>query len=119
MDQAEQELSAGDWIGAVVGGLVTFVLFVFPIAIGPTFERMFQDFGGTLPKVTELVLQIWFAPLLGVLPLGLLAFGLAQGPLRRRRLALVLAFLVGATELGLVIWAVYLPVFALAGRIEV
>jgi hypothetical protein len=82
---------------------------------------MFQDFGSSLPALTELVLSSWFLPLLGVVPLILLAAGAIARPIATisvRRGLIVAAFIAGFGATALCLYALYLPVFQLAGSIR-
>jgi hypothetical protein len=115
---AREELTAGDMIGAIiVAGTITF-LFSFSFSFRPEFEKMFRDFGEALPAFTEIVLSPWCSPMLALSSAAVLALGLAPGTLRRRRRLLVGAFVIAALELALMVWALYLPIFVIAGQIE-
>jgi type IV pilus assembly protein PilC len=66
----------------VVVGVACLVVALLLVFVIPTFEKMFSDFGGTLPAPTRIVISLsewmqrfWWAVLLG---LGLLIFGVKQ-----------------------------------------
>jgi hypothetical protein len=108
-----------DWIGAIVSGLATLALFVFPVAAG-SFRAMYADFGGGgLPALTDLVTQPWAGPVMALLPLGLLAVGvLPTIAVGRRRLAVVAAFVLSLLLLALCAWGVYMPLFEVSGAVS-
>jgi hypothetical protein len=121
MSRAE-ELTALDWIGAGLALMTAAFPTALPLTVGPAFQGMFQDFGtAELPTLTQLVLSSWFPPLLGLVPLVLLASVVVARPMlttRARRGLIVGAFFAGFGASALCLYALYLPVFSLAGQIR-
>ncbi|HOX44913.1 MAG TPA: hypothetical protein PK668_15040 [Myxococcota bacterium] len=115
-------LTAGDWIGAVIALLTAGGLVLEGALWLPSWEGMFRDFGSSaaLPGLTRVVLWTPFAFLAAGLPLA--ALGLALLPRGRglawRRAWIVGGFLLGLAGLGLVEWAVRLPLWQLADAIS-
>jgi hypothetical protein len=112
-------MTALDWIGAVVASFGALFCFQFPFFSAPAFGKMFQDFGGALPAITQLGLTVWFPLLLGIVPASLLGLALA-GPfsLAARRGLIVGAFLLSIVVGGVCLYAMYAPIWALAGAIK-
>jgi uncharacterized BrkB/YihY/UPF0761 family membrane protein len=111
------ELSALDYVAAIVAGLAAFALAVFPF-IAASFARIFRDIGGELPLFTRIVLVPW-QPLLALASAALIVFGLrAKKPVSQRRLALAGAFAVAFFTFAANVIGLYLPIFALAGNIK-
>jgi type IV pilus assembly protein PilC len=87
-------LEKADALRKKVKGAMVYPTTVLVIAIGvvvlmlvkviPTFEKMFQDFGGELPAPTQFVVTIshfmqhWIALILGVIVGAVVAFGMAR-----------------------------------------
>ena len=80
----------------------------------PAFALMFEDFGGTLPRVTRLVLSGAFLPVT-VVDVMLLC---ALGAWRRRTSLLVAASVVASAAIAVLLWSMYAPIFELAGNIR-
>jgi hypothetical protein len=115
-----KELTALDWIGVVVVAIgISWIALLIPFVYGPAFAAMFRDFGGPLPFATRLILLRWPSVILGLIPSGILAASLTGTRTLANRRALIVAAFVGALlMLGLSMWALYAPIFALAGRIQ-
>ena len=117
-ERGRMDLTALDWIGAVVAGLGVLFLFQFPL-MSAHFAKMFADFGGELPAVTRLGLTLWFPMILGAMPLVWLVAAL--GPWFRlgvRRALIVFAFVEGLASAAFCLYAMYAPIFALAAAIK-
>jgi type IV pilus assembly protein PilC len=94
-------LEKADALARKVKGAMVYPLTVLVVAIGvvvllltkviPTFEKMFADFGGTLPGPTQVVVNIshfvqnWIGPTLVLLALAIAAFNQARRRSRRFR----------------------------------
>ena len=120
MKPPTQALSILDWIGIVLTVPATLTLFVFPIAIAPSYLSMFADFGGELPAITRLVLSPWFTPMLGLIPVGLL-IGAWRAGLDRigvLRALVVAAFVSGMVGVAFTWIALYQPMSAMADAIQ-
>lgn len=110
------DLGLGVAVAAVVAGLVG-----LQILVVPHFAAIFRDFDVALPQATRLVLS-------GVLPLGAVgvALGLGAGGLTARARGagpvgaalLVGGALTGAGAAAFSVYALYLPMFQLAGTIR-
>ncbi|MGC3998967.1 MAG: hypothetical protein QM767_16585 [Anaeromyxobacter sp.] len=90
-------------------------LAAFPLAMAPSFRRMFDAAGGSLPELTQLALTRWFPPVLTLLPAVLLFAALL--PLltpRWRRALIILGFCAASAALALLHVALYLPILELA-----
>jgi len=115
-------LTAGDWLGALLAFLGSVALVLEGALWLPAWEGMFSDFGSraVLPRLTSVVLWPPFAWLAACLPLA--ALGLALLPRGRglawRRAWIVAGFLLGLLCLGLVEWAVRLPLWQLADALS-
>lgn len=112
-------LSALDWIAVLIvaGGVVFCVS--FPGTIGAPFRSMFQELGSTPTGLTGLVLSSWFVPVVVLVPVALLTFGmLPRQPLGRRRALIVAAFVAVALCAVMCLVSMYLPVFELAPMID-
>lgn len=114
------DLTALDWIAVAVVLFPSGFLFLFPVAVAPAFEQMFQDFGGELPTLTTLVLTRWVTPVLGLVPVTLAAAAILQPrwTLQRARLVTALAFVLALAGGAACFAALYLPIFALAGNVR-
>ncbi|MBS2030508.1 MAG: hypothetical protein JST54_21580 [Deltaproteobacteria bacterium] len=104
--------------GGILSASVTLhCLIVFKIL--PSFEKLFADFGSAaLPWPTEVALSSawrygWLAWFIGVGGLGVVR--VAMG---RRPLLLTIVLTLGSASWALSIFAVYLPIFTLAGTIH-
>ena len=114
-----EPLTAGDWIGVILVGLCVLFCFQFPLVMGPAYARMFTDFGSALPPLTELGLTTWFPLMLGLNPASIAFYAVAgPHPMGRRRLLIVVAFGMGLVAVGVLIAAMYQPIFSIAGQIE-
>ena len=115
---ALSQLTALDWIGVTLVVFPCLFCMQFPFVLAPIFAGLLADMGGPVPPLTTLVLQPWLAPTLAVVPLLVLAAGLLMRlSIGRRRLLIVVAFVVGASIAGLCLAGLYAPIFSLAGRI--
>lgn len=89
------------------------------LVVGPTFAKMFGDFGGPLPTLTTLCLQPWFPVALGSIPSLIVGEGLLRnvaqtGRAIRMGFAIVLTLALPCVFL----MAMYLPIFVLADAIK-
>ena len=88
----------------------------------PTVARMFQDFGGTLPRLTRAAIQPVLSAGGTVLALVIAAPGLALRTVHRRRrhglVLLIVAMLVALVTPLLLVLALYLPIFLLASAVR-
>jgi type II secretory pathway component PulF len=115
----EEDLTALDWIAAILDIVVGFSLLAVPFAVTPAFLSMFEEFGGQLPAITLFVARSWFPIASGFLVLALTGAGLfSRMPLKTRRALLVAAFFIGLILGAVYLWGMYAPVFELAGAIQ-
>src|SRR5262245_54129647 len=120
---APPAFTALDWIAVVLAALVVLVLFAFPFTIAPSFAQMFAEFGGTLPAVTRAALTPWAVPSLGLVAASPTAIAVAAPALGLesiglRRSLVVIGFLLGLAVLAAAMYALYAPMFELAGKIK-
>jgi Zn ribbon nucleic-acid-binding protein len=116
---APEGMRPADWVlsGFTVLGMIGLAIETASLR---TFARMFVDFGGALPLVTQFVFSSWLPADLLALSAVLLAAGIA---LRVKSIAGGRALLVGALILScasipFVLFALYLPLLGLAGSIH-
>ncbi|HZJ54053.1 MAG TPA: hypothetical protein VFD38_07935 [Myxococcaceae bacterium] len=96
-----------------VSGLLSLAL---PLVVAPMFRRLSESLGAAAPGGLGGALQGWFPLVLGLAPLALVAYALAvRQPLTRRRLVLVLAFVLTVLAGGMSLVAVYATLFSMAG----
>jgi type II secretory pathway component PulF len=118
-DAARHELGAGALVAIVLGALGMMALAVETASLH-TFEKMFADFGGSLPGLTEFVLKVKLpAIFLGASVLAMLG-GIV---LRVKKLdgaieLLVVGVMLSCGGTALCLYALYLPVFTLADSIK-
>ncbi|MBI5482421.1 MAG: hypothetical protein HY906_26435 [Deltaproteobacteria bacterium] len=114
-----QPFGPADFVSLAITGAALAALVLLATVWLPSMAKMFDDFGGTPPRLTRLVLASFWAPGCALF-LGLGAAAAALIPSRRAlRTALlvavaVLAVLAAAT----VVLGVYLPVFQLAAAVR-
>jgi hypothetical protein len=118
----EDDLSPLDRLRAGIALFLAAALISFPLTFGARFGKMFRDFGSLadLPSITRFALAPWFAPLLGLvaaLP-AVAALGGRSAPIGARRRLVGLAYLLGALGGVLLVYAMYAPILALAGKIR-
>ena len=82
--------------------------------MAPAFAGMFRDFGGELPRVTRLAIVSWPTMVVGLVILSLLGLGLW----RRKPALLVTATAIGALGIAAFFWAMYAPIWELAGAVR-
>ena len=93
-------------------GLLSLTL---PLVVGPMFRRLSDSLGATAPAA-GILLQGWIPVVVGLSPLGLVAYALGvPQPLGRRRLVLVLAFALTVLAGAVFLFAIYGTLFAMAG----
>ncbi len=100
------------------GGALLFSL-VASFILQPKFVAMFADFGAELPWLTRLFSSRLALLAMGVLPSALVTVGLAASLRPSARLGLAVAAI--AVSLVFVIgfiFAMYLPVFVIAGQVK-
>jgi hypothetical protein len=112
-------MRAHDWVmaGFTLLGLVALVLESFSLFI---FERMYADFGTTLPMLTELTLHFWLPAIFAAIAVALVAGGitLRVKAIPGGRWLFVAAIVTAFGGAVLCLAALYLPVFALAGSVR-
>ena len=114
-----KELTALDWIAVIVVCMGALFCFQFPFLAAPQFAKMFADSGGTLPDITQLGMTTWFPLMLGLNPASVVFHALSgKHTLTKRRLFIVGAFVMSAGATSVLLYAMYAPIFALAGNIQ-
>lgn len=81
--------------------------------IAPSFVKMFADFGAELPALTRFVLAPW-----GPLSLAFAVGAAALATMRKPVASIVLAVVGVLFEIGVFFFAMYLPIFSLAGNVR-
>lgn len=115
----QRDFTAVDW--ALFGLVALPELFdlVFPFLIAPVYGKMFADFGGVLPVVTRLALTRWFPFVVGMPAFLPLALALdARRALGERRVLLVVGLIVAVAGAGLLVFAMYSPIWQLTNSID-
>ncbi|MFT3836165.1 MAG: hypothetical protein QM723_04095 [Myxococcaceae bacterium] len=116
----QREFTAVDW--ALFGLVALPELFdmVFPFLIAPVYAKMFADFGSAaLPWVTRLALTKWFPFVVGMPAFLPLALALdARRALGERRVLLLVGLIVALAGAGLLVFAMYSPIFELAAAVK-
>src|SRR5262245_49523497 len=113
--------TALDWIAVGLSALLSLALIVFPFTVAPSFAQMFSEFGSAFPAVTRAALTPWAAPSLGLLAASPMLVAVAlpgAGTLGLRRAMVILSFFLGLFALGTCLFALYAPIFDLAGKIK-
>jgi len=115
--------TALDWIGVGLNAVAAAVLFAFPFVVAPMFTRTFTDFGAksALPAITRVAMTPWPALALGLMVSTLsVMVGVLRGPdtIAIRRGLVAVGFFVGAIGIVVLLYAMYAPVFDLAGKIK-
>lgn len=105
MNAAALGISAFGVLWALVAG----------VFVGPSFVKMFADFGTELPLLTRLFIGPW-APL----GLAVASFVFVVGTLRvsARWVPLAVAIVTTLLQPAIFFIAMYLPIFSIAGRIQ-
>jgi type II secretory pathway component PulF len=86
---------------------------LFALYIGPRFQKIFADFGGELPALTQLAFRQWFPLVLGVIPALMIALALvAKTSLGIRRGLIVAAMFLSLSASGLCLYGIYGPILA-------
>lgn len=119
-DDAPEQLTPFDWLGACLAGLPAFALLAFPVQ-GRRFAAMFADFGAQkdLPVLTRLAVSVSFPVALGLLVVVLIGAGVTlRAPLAARRACIIAGFVLGVGAFALCLVGLYLPIFSLAGNIK-
>lgn len=114
------KVGALDGVLVGVGTVALALLLVLQGIVAPTFASMFRDFGGELPALTRLALGWSLAGVGGALWLACTAAGTAlllAGHRTAGRTALTAAVLLTFAASGVLLVALYLPVFQLAGAV--
>ena len=108
-----------DWIGIFFVIAQILGLFTFSI-IALRFNKVFIDFGGTLPIITEFVVKSWFSPMLGIICLCIFLFQwlkAMKGNIRQKRKVIIISFFVVSAAYTTCIIGLYLPFFKLLDTI--
>jgi VIT1/CCC1 family predicted Fe2+/Mn2+ transporter len=82
---------------------------------------MYDDFGGSLPKFTYIFLKTRLASFLGIFTLVYFSLHFTswvKGNIRRRRLWVISSFIMTLIALLACTYALYLPIYKMAGAIE-
>jgi type II secretory pathway component PulF len=121
MQDQDKSLTLLDMIGLSVIGIQLFIsVTVWPFLVSPTFKKMYEDFGSTIPSLTNLALSP-FASVFPALAIGaLFSYALLrreERTMKRTRVMLLVCFL-GLLVLQAVLFsAMYLPIFQISNQI--
>ncbi len=120
MTKRDQALTALDWVAIViaVGGALTLAQAGFTSA--PAFGEMYAEFDSSqsLPALTKFALKPWAALLIATPAIVMLASAWYADALPRRRVFIVGAFIAAVIGWGVFLWAMYLPIFDVAGAVN-
>lgn len=118
-DERPRGLTTADKVGLTACAVGVTWSLVAALQAGPTFAAMFADFGGPLPLLTRIFLLPWVPPAIAALPLVATAAAIVFGAGRQARVAAMTFSLVWAIAMpGLYLWAMYQPIFSVAGSIK-
>jgi hypothetical protein len=119
--QSPNEFTVLDWVGCV--WVVMWILPLFFLnRITPSFLEMFSSMGCALPVLSIIVLKPWFGPLLGIVSAGIFSLQWVEWfhkRLLRRRLIVVLSYIIASLFDAICFIALYLPIFRMASPIGV
>jgi len=105
-----------DWMGVLVVSTSGLFALGVPLFVAPVFRRLGESLGAQAPSLPAALLQGWTPVLVGALPLALLAYGLVvRQSVARRRVALLLAFVLTVVECVVFLLALYATLFVAAG----
>jgi hypothetical protein len=117
-DRSLAQLSLMDWIGVVVvvasglGGVL------FPVLVWPIVRQMSEALG-TPPSTGASLLRGWAPAIFGLPPLLLVGYALlVPQRLARRRIALVVAFVLTIVESAAFLIAMYATLFTAMGTVQ-
>ncbi len=111
-------LSATEWLALVWGALTFLVALVVGGVVAPWLTRSLGELAAAPPLFTRVVLHPAFLGTLGAAPLLLSAVAIRRGWPPGPRLAVILGGAGWSLLLaGLVVVAMYLPLFLMAGRV--
>ena len=117
-DTSLGRLSVLDWIGAALVAISGLVSLALPLAVAPMFRRLSESLGAAPPAGLGSVLQGWIPFTIGLAPLALVVYALAvRQPIHRRRLLLVLAFILTVLAGAMFLVALYGTLFKMAGAV--
>jgi type II secretory pathway component PulF len=88
--------------------------------IAATFKEMFVSMGAGLPPLTLIALKPWFGPLLGIVSAGIFSLQWVEWfhkRLLRRRLIVVLCYIIVSVFDAVCVIVLYLPIFKMAQAI--
>jgi hypothetical protein len=110
-------LSVTEWLALGWGAVTFMVALVVGGLVAPWLARSFGELA-SMPLFSRVVLHPVFLLVVGGAPLALSATAIRQGWAPARRLAVILAGAGWSLALaGVVVVAMYLPLFSLAGRV--
>jgi hypothetical protein len=110
-------LSATEWLALTWGALTFVVAVLVGGLVAPWLATSFGELAA-MPRFSRVVLHPAFLVAAGGAPLALSATAIRQGWAPARRLTVILAGAGWSLALaGLVVVAMYLPLFSLAGRV--
>jgi hypothetical protein len=119
-DTSLARLSVLDWIGVALVVLSALVTLAVPLLVAPMFRRLSESLGAAAPAVGGTALQGWIPLVVSLGPLALVVYAVAfPQPVMRRRLFLVLAFVLTILASAVLLIVFYGTLFSMAGAASV
>jgi type II secretory pathway component PulF len=112
-------LAPADYVSLAITGAALAALVLLAAVWLPSMTRMYRDFGGTLPRLTRLVVANFWTPGCALF-LGTTAAVAALVPMRQavRTALLVTVATLAVLAVATVVAGAYLPLFQLAGAVR-
>ena len=112
------KLRGVDIVGLFFASLCVFEA-VGGLVLQPSYRKVFQDFGSTIPLITSLMLNPITLLIAGVVPMALMAEGVLRQRSEKTQLLRCIVGMIGSAGLiaGFVA-AIYLPMIGLAAEIH-
>lgn len=117
-NSAPRPLHPLEWIALGLATLVMLAILATTLAI-PSYVSMYADFGTELPVATRVAAQRWVPSALASIPMIAMSAGLiVRRSILARRLLIGVALASAALAFAALWWALYLPIFSVAGAIS-
>ena len=89
------------------------------LKVAPVSAKIYADFGGKLPVLTELCLSIWFPITLGLVPLAVVGLGIVGNAARWTRAILMgVVILLTFALPAIFLVGLYLPILDIAAAVR-
>lgn len=109
-----------DLAGLALAALALAGIWGLQLLVAPSFAQMFADFGGELPAITRAVVRPVIASVASGIAVALVAAGVAARTIagwRAGTLAIYAGAIAAVLAVPLMLWALYAPIFEVAGAI--